>query len=90
MGFSRGKTAAWGSAAMKFSTRRAGGLDQLRLHPRFIGRPMVTVFGQLTEDQLILTEPRNSLIKRYAKLMAGGRGTGVSERTRCVNSRGGP
>ena len=41
--------------------------------PEFIGRlPMVTVLEQLTEDQLvqILTEPRNSLIKQYAKLMA--------------------
>ena len=34
--------------------------------------PMVTVLEQLTEDQLvqILTEPKNALIKQYAKLMA--------------------
>jgi ATP-dependent Clp protease ATP-binding subunit ClpX len=41
--------------------------------PEFIGRlPMVTVLEQLTEDQLvqILTEPRNSLVKQYAKLMS--------------------
>ena len=41
--------------------------------PEFIGRlPMVTVLEQLTEDQLvqILTEPRNSLTKQYAKLMS--------------------
>jgi ATP-dependent Clp protease ATP-binding subunit ClpX len=41
--------------------------------PEFIGRlPMVSVLEQLSEDQLvqILTEPRNSLTKQYAKLMA--------------------
>ena len=41
--------------------------------PEFIGRlPMVTVLEQLTEEQLvqILTEPRNSLTKQYAKLMS--------------------
>lgn len=41
--------------------------------PEFIGRlPMVTVLEQLNEDQLvqILTEPKNALIKQYAKLMA--------------------
>jgi ATP-dependent Clp protease ATP-binding subunit ClpX len=41
--------------------------------PEFIGRlPMVTVLGELTEDQLvsILTETRNALTKQYSKLMA--------------------
>jgi ATP-dependent Clp protease ATP-binding subunit ClpX len=41
--------------------------------PEFIGRlPMVTVLGELTEDQLvlILTETKNALTKQYAKLMA--------------------
>jgi ATP-dependent Clp protease ATP-binding subunit ClpX len=41
--------------------------------PEFIGRlPMVSVLEQLSQDQLvqILTEPRNSLTKQYAKLMA--------------------
>ncbi|HEY0552085.1 MAG TPA: ATP-dependent Clp protease ATP-binding subunit ClpX, partial [Verrucomicrobiae bacterium] len=41
--------------------------------PEFIGRlPMVTALEQLTEEQLIqiLTEPRNSLTKQYAKLMS--------------------
>ncbi len=41
--------------------------------PEFIGRlPMVTVLGELTEEQLvsILTETRNALTKQYAKLMA--------------------
>ena len=41
--------------------------------PEFVGRlPMVTVLEQLTEEQLIqiLTEPRNSLTKQYAKLMS--------------------
>ena len=41
--------------------------------PEFIGRlPMVTVLSELTEEQLvtILTEPKNALIKQYAKLMA--------------------
>ncbi len=41
--------------------------------PEFIGRlPMFTVLEQLTEDQLvaILTEPKNALIKQYAKLMS--------------------
>jgi ATP-dependent Clp protease ATP-binding subunit ClpX len=41
--------------------------------PEFIGRlPMVTVLGELTEDQLvsILTDTKNALTKQYAKLMA--------------------
>ena len=40
--------------------------------PEFVGRlPMVTVLGELAEDQLvlILTETRNALTKQYAKLM---------------------
>lgn len=41
--------------------------------PEFIGRlPMVSVLEELTEEQLcqILTEPKNALIKQYAKLLA--------------------
>jgi ATP-dependent Clp protease ATP-binding subunit ClpX len=41
--------------------------------PEFIGRlPMVTVLEPLTEDHLItiLTEPKNAIVKQYAKLMA--------------------
>src|SRR3954465_14106597 len=41
--------------------------------PEFVGRlPMVTVLSELTEDQLvsILTDPKNALIKQFAKLMA--------------------
>jgi ATP-dependent Clp protease ATP-binding subunit ClpX len=41
--------------------------------PEFIGRlPIATVLEQLTEEQLvaILTEPKNALVKQYAKLMA--------------------
>ncbi|HZL41781.1 MAG TPA: ATP-dependent Clp protease ATP-binding subunit ClpX [Verrucomicrobiae bacterium] len=41
--------------------------------PEFIGRlPMVTVLGELNEEQLvcILTETKNALIKQYSKLMA--------------------
>ncbi len=41
--------------------------------PEFIGRlPMVTVLAELTEDQLvsILTDPKNALVKQFAKLMA--------------------
>jgi ATP-dependent Clp protease ATP-binding subunit ClpX len=41
--------------------------------PEFIGRlPMVTVLGELNEEQLvcILTETKNALIKQYTKLMA--------------------
>jgi ATP-dependent Clp protease ATP-binding subunit ClpX len=41
--------------------------------PEFIGRlPMVTVLGELTEEQLvsILTDTRNALTKQYAKLMS--------------------
>jgi ATP-dependent Clp protease ATP-binding subunit ClpX len=41
--------------------------------PEFIGRlPMVTVLSELTEDQLvsILTDPKNALVKQFAKLMA--------------------
>jgi ATP-dependent Clp protease ATP-binding subunit ClpX len=40
--------------------------------PEFIGRlPMVSVLGELTEDQMvsILTDTRNALTKQYAKLM---------------------
>lgn len=42
------------------------------LIPEFIGRlPVVTVLEELTEDQLvaILTEPKNSMVKQYTKLM---------------------
>jgi ATP-dependent Clp protease ATP-binding subunit ClpX len=41
--------------------------------PEFIGRlPMVTVLAELTEEQLvsILTDPKNALVKQFAKLMA--------------------
>jgi len=41
--------------------------------PEFIGRlPMVTVLAELTEDQMveILTEPKNALVKQFAKLMS--------------------
>jgi ATP-dependent Clp protease ATP-binding subunit ClpX len=41
--------------------------------PEFIGRlPMMTVLSELTEDQLvsILTDPKNALIKQFAKLMS--------------------
>jgi len=41
--------------------------------PEFIGRlPVVTALDQLTEDELvtILTEPKNAMVKQYAKLMA--------------------
>jgi len=41
--------------------------------PEFVGRlPVLTALDQLTEDELvtILTEPRNAMIKQYAKLMS--------------------
>ncbi len=41
--------------------------------PEFVGRlPVVTTLAELNEDQLvsILTEPKNALIKQYAKLLA--------------------
>ncbi|HTI70762.1 MAG TPA: ATP-dependent Clp protease ATP-binding subunit ClpX, partial [Candidatus Limnocylindria bacterium] len=41
--------------------------------PEFIGRlPVLTVLGELTEDQLvtILTEPKNALLKQFAKLLS--------------------
>ncbi|HWF18979.1 MAG TPA: ATP-dependent Clp protease ATP-binding subunit ClpX [Verrucomicrobiae bacterium] len=41
--------------------------------PEFIGRlPMVTVLSELTEDQLvsILTDPKNALVKQFAKLLS--------------------
>jgi len=40
--------------------------------PEFVGRlPMVSVLAPLTEDQLVqvLTEPKNALVKQYAKLL---------------------
>ncbi len=43
------------------------------LIPEFVGRlPVVTTLESLTEEQLvrILTEPRNALVKQYAKLVA--------------------
>ena len=43
------------------------------LIPEFVGRlPIVTALEELTEDDLvrILTEPKNSLVKQYAKLLA--------------------
>jgi len=48
-------------------------LIQFGFIPEFIGRlPMLTVLEPLTEDQLvsILTEPKNALVKQYAKLMS--------------------
>lgn len=41
--------------------------------PEFIGRlPMVTVLSELSEDQLvsILTDPKNALVKQFAKLLS--------------------
>jgi ATP-dependent Clp protease ATP-binding subunit ClpX len=41
--------------------------------PEFIGRlPMVTALSELTEEQLvsILTEPKNAVVKQFAKLLA--------------------
>jgi ATP-dependent Clp protease ATP-binding subunit ClpX len=41
--------------------------------PEFIGRlPMITVLSELTSEQLvsILTDPKNALVKQFAKLMA--------------------
>jgi ATP-dependent Clp protease ATP-binding subunit ClpX len=43
------------------------------LIPEFIGRlPVVTTLDPLTEDELmlILTEPKNAMVKQYSKLMA--------------------
>lgn len=43
------------------------------LIPEFIGRlPVVTALDALTEDELvrILTEPKNAMVKQYAKLLA--------------------
>jgi len=43
------------------------------LIPEFVGRlPVATALDQLTEDELvtILTEPRNAMVKQYAKLMS--------------------
>ena len=43
------------------------------LIPEFIGRlPVVTTLDPLTEDELmlILTEPRNAMVKQYSKLLA--------------------
>jgi ATP-dependent Clp protease ATP-binding subunit ClpX len=41
--------------------------------PEFVGRlPVVTTLAELTEEQLvaILTDPKNALVKQYAKLLA--------------------
>ena len=43
------------------------------LIPEFIGRlPIITALEKLTEDDLvrILTEPKNALVKQYAKLLS--------------------
>ncbi len=48
-------------------------LVKFGLIPEFVGRlPIVTALEELTEDDLvrILTEPKNSLVKQYAKLLA--------------------
>jgi len=48
-------------------------LLQFGLIPEFIGRlPVVSALRKLTEDELIniLTEPRNALVKQYAKQLA--------------------
>ena len=48
-------------------------LQKFGLIPEFIGRlPIITALEKLTEDDLvrILTEPKNALVKQYAKLLS--------------------
>lgn len=58
-----------------FSSMNIESEDLLRfgLIPEFIGRiPVVTMLSELTEDELIhiLTEPKNAIVKQYAKLLS--------------------
>ncbi len=73
----RGTDAALGADA---SQRRQKELDvrpedlvKFGLIPEFTGRlPIITTMGDLSEDDLVrvLTEPKNSLVKQYQKLLA--------------------
>ncbi|MBU4199038.1 MAG: ATP-dependent Clp protease ATP-binding subunit ClpX [Verrucomicrobia bacterium] len=48
-------------------------LIRFGLIPEFVGRlPVVAVLGDLTENEMVrvLTEPRNSMVRQYEKLMA--------------------
>ncbi len=62
------------SAAEQVSNRiEPEDLIRYGLIPEFIGRlPIVTLLSPLTEDDLVrvLTEPKNSMIRQYQKLMA--------------------
>ena len=62
------------------------------LIPEFIGRlPVVSTLDALSEDELlmILTDPKNAMVKQYAKLMAmDGVGLTFTKDAACLGSRG--
>lgn len=76
LGFhSRGEGGGGPVAASSATTHQVEPEDLLGfgMIPEFIGRlPVVTALDPLTEDELvmILTEPKNAMVKQYTKLMA--------------------
>lgn len=71
-GKAQSKTKATAAASAPLDVRPED-LVKFGLIPEFTGRlPVITVMKELTEDQLVtvLTEPKNALVKQYAKLLA--------------------
>ncbi len=78
IGFSSG--AGSGEVAKGEQEPKIGSLDvrpedlvKFGLIPEFTGRlPVITAMGELSEDELVkvLTEPKNSLVKQYKKLLS--------------------
>ena len=68
-----GTDGASGSPALQPMDVRPEDLVKFGLIPEFTGRlPVITTMKELSEDDLVrvLTEPRNSLVKQYQKLLA--------------------
>ena len=69
----KGADAASGGSAPLSMDVRPEDLVKFGLIPEFTGRlPVITTMKELSEDDLVrvLTEPRNSLVKQYQKLLA--------------------
>ena len=73
IGFGAEGGAAASSASGGMSDVRPEDLVKFGLIPEFTGRlPIITTMSELSEDDLVrvLTEPKNSLVKQYQKLLA--------------------
>jgi ATP-dependent Clp protease ATP-binding subunit ClpX len=75
--------------AASCSRRRAGGPDQVRPDPEFVGRlPVVATLEELDEEALIdPDEPKNALTKQYRSCSRWRASSSSSARTRCAPSR---